>query len=241
MNNVPGRGWVVLGVAAVLSVLLAGCQSAPLRLQKSGLAAYDAGHYQTALDDFNHALNYNVFDAKNNYYAGNAALKLGRLETAAYHYKLAWQANPGLPEVKDALTETYLRLGKPDEALDFLERDAALTAKTQDPRALKAVQKRRYVYQPEELMYLNKARDRVRIAQTYEKLGDLDNARVYFDQAVQMAPKQPEVLIAAASFYARIKQPDKARALFQKVYEIDPTAPGLADAMQQAGMTVTWK
>jgi tetratricopeptide (TPR) repeat protein len=235
------RSSSLTALACGLTLTLAGCQSPQARLQQQGLAEYQSGAYGQALATFNQALDQKPFDAQNNYYAGNAALKLGKLETAAYHYKLAWQADPGLADVKDALTTTYLRMGKPDQALDFLERDAELTAKVKDPRNLKKINNRRYTAQTEEAMFLNRARDRARIAETYEKLGDLDNARVYYEQAVKMGPKDPAVLIPAASFYARIGKKQRASDLFEQVYKVDPHAEGLAAAMEQAGMKVTWR
>lgn len=221
-----------------LSFSLAGCQTAQQKLTKQGIGQYNAGDFAGAQATFDQILQKDQFNAQANYYAGMSAFRQDKLETAAYHFKLAWQADPSMGEVKDALTETLIRQGKKDEALDFLDRDAALTAKIRDPRPMKIVQKRRYLWQTEENMYLHKADDRARVAQIYEKLNDFDNAALNYNAALELAPRDPDLLTAAGSFYARIGQREKAADLFTKAYNIDDKTPGLAEAIAKYNMAV---
>ena len=153
-----------------------------------------------------------------------------KVEAIIRHFKL--------DDVKDALTETLLREGKEDAALDFLERDAALTAKVIDPRPSKN-SKFPYNKQVEERMYLHKTDDRLRVAQTYEKIGDLENARINYAKAVQMAPQDAAILLAVGKFYAKIGDTAAAAATFHKAYRIDPATPGLVDAMTRAGVAIS--
>lgn len=233
---INGKQW--LGVLGVVVLLAGGCQSPALRLSKEGLAQYKSSDYPTAYETFSKALTYDQFNAENNYYAGMSAFQMGRYDTAGYHLRLAWQKDPSLGDVKEALTEILIREGKPDEALNFLDRDAELTAKTKDPRLAKTVNKRPYKLQTEEGMYLRQADDRCRVAKVYEKLGDLDNAAVNYERALTMAPHDPEILMTAGQFYARVNQRTKAAKLFEKAYNIDPQTPGLAEAIQKSNMTV---
>jgi len=229
-----------LCLAVVLSGLfLTGCLSPQIKLQNEGVELYTAKNYPQALEKFQAALKYNQFDASNDNYAGSSHLELGQFEQAEYHLRTAWQVDPGIPEVKTALTETLLRQGKPNLALDFLERDAEYTNKVQDPRDQKRIDKRRYVWDTEERMYLGKAGDRLRIAQTYEKLGNFDNARVYFEQARSMAPRAVRVTMAYALFFERIGDKPSAVELLKEVYRMDPATPGLVPAMTRNGVMIS--
>jgi len=232
-------GKILLSLAAVAFLGgLTGCESPAAKLRTEGLGLYDKGSYEPALQKFDAALQYDQFDARSNYYAGAIQSKLGKYEQAEYHLKLAWQADPGRPEVKEALAETLVREGKEDAALDFLERDAALTAQVVDPRPLKAG-KMLYTKQVEERMYLGKAGDRLRVAQIYEKIGDMENAKVNYRKALDMAPNDPVFLLAAGRFYAKTGDRATAGAALRKAYSIDPTTPGLVDAMTHAGVAIS--
>ena len=235
---INGKQWLAAGVLGAVVLLAGGCQSPAIRLTKEGVVQYKAGEYPNAYETFSKALTYDQFNAESNYYAGMSAFQMGRYDTAGYHLRLAWQKDPSLGDVKDALTEILIREGKPDEALNFLDRDAELTAKTKDPRLAKTINKRPYKLQTEEGMYLRKADDRCRVGQVYEKLGDLDNAAVNYERALSMASNDPDILTTVGQFYARVNQREKAAKLFAKAYNIDPKTPGLAEAIQKANMVV---
>jgi tetratricopeptide (TPR) repeat protein len=235
MNH--GKLWLAAGCLGLSAMVLGGCQSPQIRLSKQGVTQYKAGDYPTAYLTFEKALSYDQFNAEDNYYAGMSAFRLGRYETAAYHLKLAWQADPSLGDVKDALTETLIRQGKADQALDFLDRDAELTAKVRDPSWMK----RGSIHTDmttEERMYLRKADDRCRVGAVYERLGDMDNAAINYERASKMAPNDPDILTTIGQFYARIGQRDKAAKLFTKAYNIDRETPGLAEAIKANDMVV---
>lgn len=222
-------------------VFLGGCESTQQKLRKEGLGLYNQAQYQGALDKFYQALVYsNQGDALDNYYAGMSAYQLGKYEQAALHFKNAWNADPSMAEVKQAMTETLIRQGKANEAMDFLERDAEYTAKVNDPRVWKTVDKRRYVWETEEQMYLGKGGDRLRIARIYERLGDFDNAKVYYEQAREMSsPRDTKVLMAIALFNEHIGDKKGAGELLKEVYRLEPQTPGLVDALTRNGVLIS--
>jgi tetratricopeptide (TPR) repeat protein len=219
--------------------LLAGCEAPESKLRSEGLSLYGQEQYEPALDKFNGALKYDQFEPRANYYAGSIQAKLGHYEQAEYHLKLAWQADPSLGDVKDALTEVLLREGKEDAALDFLERDAALTAKVLDPRPEIVSSKRPSDKTVQERMFKGKGGDRLRVATTYEKIGDMENAKANYAKAIKMNPNSVDVLTAAGLFYSKIGDKDAATDAFGKAYHIDPAAPGLVDAMTKAGIPLS--
>lgn len=228
---------VLLAALALGLMLLTGCKSEQIKAREAGIELYNQQNYPAALEKFNKALSFNESSAEDNYYAGISHLEQGHLVQAEYHFKLAWQANPGIGELKQALTEVLIREGKTDEAIAYLERDAQLTAKVKDPRWQKSISNRRYMSEIEEAMFIGRAGDRLRIARTYEKLGDFDNAKVYFEQAKAMAPNGPKIRLAVGEYYGRIGNVAVARDEISAAYRLDPKTPGLAEAMAKYGLT----
>ena len=226
----------IYAVALTLACLLPGCDSPQAKLRQKGIEEYNAGQYQMAFDTFNKGLDYNQMKATDNYYAGASAMKLGNLKRAEYHFYLAWQADPSMADVKDALTECLLREGKEDQALDFLERDAALTAKVKDPRPLKQINNRPYTHQVDERMFLTKGGDRLRVADTYERMGDLDNARLNYNKAIELDPTNPQIHFAAGMFCERINNKAAAGTEYTAVYQLDPKYPDIIPALARAGL-----
>ncbi len=229
------KNGMLLAALALGISLLTGCESEQVKARKAGIALYNQDNYPAALDKFNTALTYDQSSAVDNYYAGMSHLEQNHLVQAEYHFKLAWQANPGMADLKQALTEVLLREGKKDEALAYLERDAQLTAKVKDPRWKKSLSNRRYMDEIDEAMFLGQTGDRLRIARTYEKLGDFDNAKLYYEQAKAMAPHGAKVRMYIGEFYGRTGNPELAKAELNEAYRLDPKTPGLAEAMAKYG------
>ncbi len=201
-----------LMVLAASAMLLAGCESPAMKLRNQGLTLYHQGNYQSALKKFNDALKYNPADPRANYYAGASDYMLARYQEAAFHYKTAWTVDPNYGHVKSALAEALIRAGRPNEAMNFLERDAELTGRVNG---------------------------RLRVARFYKRIGDLDDARVNFAKAAAMAPSNPEVLMQVAEFYDAVGQKAEARALYIRIYQMDPVMPGLVEKMQNDGVTIS--
>ena len=228
-------------VCATLLVLfgaavLGGCQNAQRQARAEGLTAYDHKDYTTALAKFDEALSHDQFSAIDNYYAGNAAFQLGKLKTAEGYYYLAWQADPSMSEVKAELTETLLRQGKTDDALDLLERDSKMMEAVQDHHVEKLRNNRVYVWEKEDRMYAGKAGSRAFVAKTYERIGDMDNARVFYEEARKMAPNDSSILLAVGEFYGRVGKKAEAQDALIAAYHVDPKTPGLVEAMARNGI-----
>ncbi len=192
--------------------ILAGCQTPAMKLRNEGLRLYHQQKYAAALTKFNESLKYNESQPRGNYYAGAADYMLGRYEQSQYHYKMAWRVDPNYGHVKSALAEALIKSGKPNEAMNFLERDAALT---QRPAG------------------------RLRVARFYEKLGDLDDARANYIRAAQMAPTDASMQMAAAQFFDRIGQKAAAGKYYARAYKLNPALPGLVAAMMHDGLTIS--
>lgn len=224
----------VLSLCAAVSMVavVGGCETQQAKLRREGVAEYNQGQYDQALKTFEQGLTHDQFKAIDHYYAGVAAMKLDRYVTAEYHLKLAWQADPSLADAKDALTECLLREGNEDEAVNFPERDAAITAKAKPPTGNGNI----YVQAREQAIYDGKGKDRLRVAKAYEKIGDLDNARLNYAKAIEVAPEDAEVHAAAGFFYERVGKKGEAAKEYTRTYELNPAYPGVVAALARCGL-----
>jgi tetratricopeptide (TPR) repeat protein len=230
-----------MACAALLIVLggLAGCESDLEKYRNQGVSLYDQGQYDQSLATLNKALSYDQFDAKSNTYSGLIQYRDGNYEQAAYHFQLALQADPSSEQAKDGLTETLIKQGKPDQALDALERSAEMAQHVDDPRWLKSDIKKKYTKQVEERLFLGKIDDRLRIARTYEKLGDYDNAAVYYKKALALSPENGTILTALATLAEKAGNPAEAREYLRRAYLADPSTKGLTEAMTRNGLAIS--
>jgi tetratricopeptide (TPR) repeat protein len=238
LSLTPAKLAAAAALALALTVL-PGCETKLEHFRKQGISLYKAEKYDDSLAALNTALTYDQFDAKANAYAGLIQYRAGNYVQAAYHFNLALQADPSSEEAKDGLTATYIKQGKPDQALDALERAAKMAEKVQDPRWEKSNIKRKYIHDVEERMYLGKVDDRLRIGRTYEQLGDYDNAQVYYQKALERSPKDGTVLMALANLAEKAGNKAQARTYLTRAYIADPGTPGLVDAMTRNGLAIS--
>jgi tetratricopeptide (TPR) repeat protein len=229
-----------LQVAALVVITgLSGCTSKLEVLRKQGVREYQAGQLDQAQATLKNALHEDQFDAVSNAYAGMIEYRQDNLAQAEYHFRVALQSDPSSEEAKSGLTATLIKQGKPDEALDALERAAKLAEKVPDPRWEKTDIKKPYTKQVEERLYLGKEKDRIRIAQTYETLGDYENALVYYKKALEYAPQDGKVLMAVAQLAEKAGNKPQTVEYLKKAYRAEPGLPGLTDAMTRNGVAIS--
>jgi len=190
---------------------IGGCADRSMQLRDQGVSLYKQHKYTQAMTDLTAALNYDPTSAEANYYAGKIQYTKGNYELAAYHYKLTWNADPHYPGVKSALANTYLKMGEPNAAMNFLERDAELTGSVAG---------------------------RLRVARFYKKIGDLDDARLNYEKAAAMDPRSLRVLMTTAEFLDSVGDRKTAGEYYAKAYRLAPTTPGLVAKMQADGVSI---
>ncbi len=190
---------------------IGGCADRSMHLRDQGVALYQQHKYPQALTALNAALKYDPTSAEANYYAGMIQYSKHNYDLAAFHFKLTWNADPHYPHVKTALANTYLKMGEPNAAMNFLERDAELTGSIAG---------------------------RLRVARFYKKIGDLDDARLNYEKAAAMDPRSVRVLMTTAEFLDSVGDRHAAGEYYAKAYRIAPTTPGLVEKMQADGVSI---
>jgi tetratricopeptide (TPR) repeat protein len=218
---------------------LTACAQPLEKYRKEGIKLYEQDQYDQSLQVLNKALSYDQFDAQANTYAGLVHYRAGHYEQALYHFKVALQADPSSEKAKNGLAAAMVKLGRPDEALDYLERLAAVGAQAKDPRREKSDVRRFYLHQTEENLFLGKGADRQRIGKTYELLGDYDNALVYYKRGLEVAPNDGRLLMAIAGLYEKTGNTGMAREYLARAYRADPRTPGLTEAMTRNHLAIS--
>jgi tetratricopeptide (TPR) repeat protein len=230
---------MVAGLAAVaLLGALTGCETKLEQFRKEGVKLYNANQYDQSLAKLHDALKEDQFDGVSNSYAGLVEYRADHLVQAEYHLRLALQADPSSEEAKSGLTAALIKQGKPDEALDALERAAKLAEGIDDPRSQKANIKVPYTKEIEERLFLGKYNDRLRIAKVYEALGDYDNALAYYKKALEFRD-DAATLMAIGTLADRAKNVELAKEYYGQAYRKDPGLPGLVPAMTRLGLAIS--
>jgi tetratricopeptide (TPR) repeat protein len=220
-------------------MLLGGCAEKLEVYRTQGIRQYEAKQYDRSLQTLNKALTYDEFDARANTYAGLIHYRAGNYQQAAYHARVALQSDPSSEEAKDCLTAALIKLDKPDLALDALERAAALAENVSDPRWQRTFVKKRYTKEVQENLYYGKVDDRVRIGRAYERLGDYDNAVLFYKKAIELTPRNTQAWVAMGNMYAKLGNKAEARNCLVRAYNIDPATPGLTEAMTKQGIAIS--
>jgi type IV pilus assembly protein PilF len=237
--RVIGGKALLLLVIAAWGMLAGGCATPLEKYRKQGVALYKEQKYDESMAVLEKALHEDQFDAVSNAYQGLIHFQRNELEQAEYHYRVALNSDPSNEIAKEGLTETLIKKGKPDEALDALERAAKMAEGVDDPRWEKSNMKRPYTKQVEERLFLGKVGDRVRIAKAYQSVGDYDNALVYYKKALDISPENVKVLMAIAEMSEKTGNKTQAKEYLARAYRKDPGAPGLTDAMTRVGLPIS--
>ena len=234
-NNLAAKALLTLTTLAAL----AGCATKLETYRKEGVSLYKAEKFDASMTSLENAMKIDQFDPVSNAYAGLIHYRAAEYQQAEYHFRVALNADPSNEEAKEGLTMTLIKQGHPDQALDALERASAMAEKVKDPRWLKANFKVPYTHQVEERLFTGKVADRVRIAYAYEKLGDYDNAIVYYNKALDISPEDPKILMTIAEMYEKAGNKDKTKEYFKRVYAKDPATPGITDALTRNNIAIS--
>jgi tetratricopeptide (TPR) repeat protein len=148
---------------------------------------------------------------------GYAARGSGKLATAVEAYQRALQLNPNSVEALSGLAQTYVRMGKNDQAKALLNKVIALNPKRTNDLMVAGelfIQTGDYNGAIQLLQRANgiepSPRADLLTALAYQKLKKPDEAKVYLERARAKAPRNPEVLRAMAGYFRESREFDQA-------------------------------
>jgi len=191
--------WSIVGLA----LCVAGCTSPKEeRLQEyssDGLHLFQHGDYTTARQDFEAALVLKPNDAGLQYDAGACYDRQGADLQAEKYYNECLRLAPNHPECHFALASLLIRSGRRAEAerlaADWLKREPKLA----DAYALVGLLER--------------------------QAGDLPQAQVHLQAALELEPQNPRALVEMAMIYEAMQREDRAVVLYERVLQKDPNQP----------------
>ena len=148
---------------------------------------------------------------------GYAARGAGHLATAAEAYQRALQLNSSSVDALSGLAQTYVRMGKNDQAKALLQKVLALNPKRSNDLMIAGemfIQTGDYNGAIQMLQRANSIQPSPRAdlltALAYQKLHKPDQAKVYLERARARAPHNPEVLRAMAGYFREAHEYDQA-------------------------------
>ena len=168
-----------------------------------GTAAVKAGDWNGARALFEAAIKKNPKQADAHYYLGLVMDKVGDKPAAEKNYRAALDLQPDLQEASENLTAIYIEGQKFDDAIAVAKKALAKNAKNAG-------------------MQLN-------LAFALSGKGDVEGASKAFDDAVKLAPNDPQFYLAYAQHLGAAKKTDEAIAklkLAQRVAGDDPAVLG---------------
>jgi len=173
---------------------------------------------------------------------GYSARLAGLYQDSEFAYKKGLQQQPSSISGLSGLAQTYVKMGRGNEARDILKKvldanprsvnDLELAgelALSSDPNAALPLLKRADALQ-------SSARTDLLIARAYHELGQPDASKQYLQRAESRAPNDPNVLRSAAAFQRDSGQYDLAISTLQRaVTKAHDALPELAYTYQLAG------
>jgi len=193
------RGALIL----ILACGLAGCAGpAQERINdynQDGVHLFRTGDYRAALESFQAAQKLAPEDPALFYNVGQCYDHLGNPALAERNYTECVQRAANHAECRHALVSLLVRTGRRDEAERMVQ--AWLGREPQKAAA----------YAEDGWLAL--------------QAGDLPRAHARLQQALDLDPHEPRVLIELARIYETTQRPDRAVALYERVLERDPSNP----------------
>lgn len=174
------------------------------RLARAAQDALAKGNYAAAADYAQRAAQAAPQDPRLWFLLGYASRLAGRTETSLEAYQHGLQLNPGSVEGLSGLSQTYMRMGRPDEAKKIL-----LQIINANPK---------------------RATDLMMAGELFMQSGDYSQAIGLLQRAEALAPNaHTEVLLAMA--YMHTRQPDMAKAMLERARRTSPHNPDVFRAV----------
>ncbi len=212
----------------------------PVALLKFGEEYAERGQWQDAYRLFSWALGYWHGDALVYLKVGNALENLGRIEESMAYYKTAQKIAPNDPQVNQKLGHALMATSRFEEAAPYvkavmawsganpansIDQEAArinwaviLMSRGKNPEAAEVL---------EGVLRLNPKCliARCNLAKVFDRQGCLEEAHVQMKVALEVAPKDPDLLYRCGMTLVRLRRFDEARTVFDRIKVLVPDSP----------------
>ncbi|MGA9527406.1 MAG: tetratricopeptide repeat protein [Terriglobales bacterium] len=194
------------------------------RLARAAESALKSGNYLEAMDYAQRATQAAPGDAQLWFLLGYTARLAGKTELSVDAFNHGLRVNPSSLEGESGLAQTYIRMGRRDEAQKILERVvAADPRRTSDLLLLgeTLLQSGQYTQAISTLQSGEQrqpaARSELLLALAYERLKDFKQAQRYLEMAKKRSPNNPEVIRALAGYYRETENYPAAVAALKSI------------------------
>jgi tetratricopeptide (TPR) repeat protein len=245
---------LTIGAVLMAAVLgLGGCKTANQTFREEGellfaqaRAAEDAKNdadadakYASALIAFDKSLADNSQDPVSNAFKAAIHYRASEFEVACYYAHVAMQFDPSNDLARTVMIRSRVKQGKPDLAIDALERRSGMADKINDPRPDISNIKRMDRKESEMRLFFSPVSNRYEIGRVYESLGDFDNAALWYRNALSLRPEDVTVLMAVVKLNEKTRNDKGLRAAMQAAYAVDPANGELLEAMKRNGISIS--
>jgi tetratricopeptide (TPR) repeat protein len=195
---------------AALATGLAGCASESSeraqRYNEDGIHLFQAGDYGNARESFQAAVVLQPGDPGTLYNLGQCNDQLGDLDKAEQLYKGCLERAPTNVAVnrdcRHALIALLVRKGRSAEAAQMVQAWMAQEPNLSSP------------YAEDGWLWLQS--------------GDLPQARLRFQQALERDPHDTRALVELARIYEAMQRPERALVLYERSLQVDPRQPAVS-------------
>jgi tetratricopeptide (TPR) repeat protein len=214
-------------LAAVGLALVVGCEPSIEQMHREGISEFRAGRPEQAIGMFQGVRERDPSRADTLYYLGRCytalaqryydkgdlAAALGRLQLALFYYDSAIQSFPGYTDALEAKNRALEVCRSWESALDV----AQWASRQAGPQA------KYYIF----------------LAHEMEQRKDFDGAWLAYKQAAQIEPDNATAHAELGTFYMRMGDDASARQELMQASLLNPSEPGVADALAQLAAGTT--
>lgn len=165
--------------------------------------------------------------------AGEKAYTAGNLDAAYQRFRAAVDAHPDDGRSLNDLGQVLVRMGRPKDAVTYLDRAAQLSPDTwsyQFNRARAYAQLQEWGqavegYRTAARLFPDDYPTQYNLAKAQQSSGDLQGAIASFEKAIQLAPGQSDFHLSYGLALEAAKRPTDAATAYRRYLELEPQSP----------------
>ena len=182
---------------------------------EEGMRLIEQNDYESALTVFDE-LTQRGESAEVYYNIGYIKTSQGEYEEAIVAFRKATQLDRLFAKAFEAMGRAYKKLGKNEEAQEYLQKAADIYISREKMQDAEAVLNEILQISPDSVNVFNS------LGVLYRRRGNLKTSLNHYQKALKVHPNEPHIHYNIGRLYFELKLPDKARTCFNKALELDP-------------------